>query len=207
MFLSPEIILKGYDKGIFPMSASKNDPFVYWVDPEERGIIKLESFRIPKSLKKLLKRKKFDIRVNMNFEKTISYCAQNIYRESSWINSQIKENYIKLFKIGKAKSIECYENKELIGGLYGLIIGKIFCGESMFSLKTNSSKITMVYLAAYLIEGGFKYIDTQFYTNHLEQFGTEKITKEKYLEILSKYGKKEVKFPNKINSNVLDYFE
>ena len=153
MFLSPEIILKGYDKGIFPMSDSINDPFIYWVDPEERGIIKLESFRVPKSLKKLLKRKKFDIRVNMNFEKTISYCAQNIYRESSWINSQIKENYIKLFKIGKAKSIECYENKELIGGLYGLIIGKIFCGESMFSLKTNSSKITMVYLAAYLIGG------------------------------------------------------
>ena len=207
MFLSPEIILKGYDKGIFPMSDSINDPFVYWVDPEERGIIKLESFRVPKSLKKLLKRKKFDIRVNMNFEKTISYCAQNIYRESSWINSQIKENYIKLFKIGKAKSIECYENKELVGGLYGLVIGKIFCGESMFSLKTNSSKITMVYLAAYLKEGGFKYIDTQFYTNHLEQFGTEKIKKEKYLEILSKYGRKALKFPNKINSNVLDYFE
>ena len=94
----------------------------------------------------------------------------------------------------------------MIGGLYGLIIGRIFCGESMFSIKKNASKISMVYLAAYLKEGGFKYIDTQFYSEHLKQFGTKKIEKQRYLEILSLHGKTDTVFPEKIKKNVLEYF-
>ena len=119
------------------------------------------------------------------------------------------ENFelIKLFQIGKAKSVECFENNNLIGGLYGIIVGEIFCGESMFSLKNNSSKISMVYLAAHLKEGGFRYIDTQFYSEHLRQFGTKKINKEKYLDILTKYGKTDSSFPVQIKKNVLEYFK
>ncbi|MAI59387.1 MAG: hypothetical protein CMM92_00005 [Rickettsiales bacterium] len=109
--------------------------------------------------------------------------------------------------MGIAKSIECFENDKLIGGLYGLIVGKIFCGESMFSIKKNSSKISMVYLAAFLKEGGFKYIDTQFYSEHLKQFGTKKIEKKKYLEILSQHGKEQVVFPEEIKKGVLEYFK
>jgi leucyl/phenylalanyl-tRNA--protein transferase len=188
------------------MADSFYDPFVYWVDPKERGIIKLNEFKISRSLKKELKKSHFKIKVNQNFEKTINLCARNLNRKSTWINNQIIENYIKLFEIGVAKSIECFENDKLVGGLYGLIVGKIFCGESMFSIKKNSSKISMVYLAAFLKEGGFKYIDTQFYSEHLKQFGTKKIEKEKYLEILSQHGKKDVVFPEKIKKDVLEYF-
>ena len=135
MFLSPTIIIKGYNKGIFPMADSFNDPFVFWVEPKERGIIKIEEFKINRSLKKELKKQNCTIKVNENFEKIIKLCAQNSNRKSTWINNQIIESYIQLFKIGIAKSIECFENDKLIGGLYGIIVGKIFCGESMFSLK------------------------------------------------------------------------
>jgi|TARA_B100000035_G_scaffold285406_1_gene268946 leucyl/phenylalanyl-tRNA--protein transferase len=207
MFLSPTIIIKGYNKGIFPMADSLNDPFVFWVEPKERGIIKIEEFKINRSLKKELKKQKCTIKVNENFEKIIKLCAKNSNRKSTWINNQIIESYIQLFKIGIAKSIECFENDKLIGGLYGIIVGKIFCGESMFSLKKNSSKIALAYLAAYLKEGGFKYIDTQFYSEHLKQFGTKKIKKEKYLNILSRYGKNNADFPKKIKKNVLEYFK
>ena len=207
MFLSPQIILDGYNKGLFPMAESSNDPFIYWVDPKERGIIKLNEFKISRSLKKELKKSHFKIKVNQNFEKTINLCAKNLNRKSTWINNQIIENYIKLFEIGGAKSIECFENDKLIGGLYGLIVGKIFCGESMFSIKKNSSKISMVYLAALLKEGCFKYIDTQFYSEHLKQFGTKRIKKKKYLEILSQHGKAEIVFPKEIKKNVLEYFK
>ena len=207
MFLSPEIILEGYNKGLFPMADSFNDPFIYWVDPKERGIIKLNEFKVSRTLKKELKKNNFNVKVNKNFEKTINLCARNLNRKSTWINNQIIENYIKLFKIGVAKSIECFENDKLIGGLYGLIIGKIFCGESMFSIKRNSSEISMVYLAAYLKEGGFKYSDTQFYSEHLKQFGTKKIEKKQYLEILSQHGKADTVFPEEIRKNVLEYFK
>ena len=185
MFLSPEIILKAYTKGIFPMSDSFDDPFVYWVDPKIRGIIKLDEFKISRSLKKTLKKKKFLIKINKNFDKVINLCAKNTNREKTWINKQIIANYTKLFQIGKAKSVECYyKNKLGFGGLYGIIIGNIFCGESMFSIEKDASKISLVYLAAHLIEGGFEFIDTQFYSEHLKQFGTKKIIRNDYKELL-----------------------
>ena len=207
MFLSPEIILEGYSKGLFPMADSFNDPFVYWVEPKERGIIKLNEFKVSRSLKKELKKNNFNIKVNKNFEKTINLCARNLNRKSTWINNQIIENYIKLFKIGVAKSIECFENDELIGGLYGLIIGKIFCGESMFSLEKNASKIALTYLAALLKQASFRFIDTQFYSEHLRQFGTKKISKKKYRKILknNKLEENQV-FPKKLDSYILEYF-
>ena len=130
---------------------------------------------------------------------------KNSNRKKTWINKQIISNYTKLYKIGKAKSVECYYEKKLVGGLYGIIIGSIFCGESMFSLEKNASKISLAYLAAHLIEGGFKFIDTQFYSNHLKQFGTKKIIRNDYKEILLSNKKNLKMFPEKISDDILDY--
>ena len=206
MFLSPEIIIEAYSKGIFPMADSHNDPFVYWVDPKIRGIINLREFKISKSLRKVLKKKNYKVKINKNFEKVINLCAKNPLRNNTWINNQIIINYIKLHKIGKANSVECYYNNELVGGLYGILLGNIFCGESMFSIQKNASKISMVYLAAHLIEGGFEFIDTQFYSEHLKQFGTKKIIKSEYLKLLLENKNKPKSFPLDISQNILEYF-
>ena len=206
MFLSPEILLKAYAKGIFPMSDSLDDPFVYWVDPQIRGIIELNEFKITKSLKKTLKKKKYVIKINTNFERVIELCAKNINREKTWINKQIISNYIKLFKIGKAKSVECYFNNKLAGGLYGITIGNIFCGESMFSIEKDASKISLAYLAAHLMEGRFKFIDTQFYSSHLKQFGTKQIIRNDFHQLLLKNKKEIREFPEKISKDILKYF-
>ena len=206
MFLSPEIIIEAYSKGIFPMADSHNDPFVYWVDPKIRGIINLREFKISKSLRKVLKKKNYKVKINKNFEKVINLCAKNPLRNNTWINNQIIINYIKLHKIGKANSVECYYNNQLVGGLYGILLGNIFCGESMFSIQKNASKISMAYLAAHLIEGGFEFIDTQFYSEHLKQFGTKKIMKSEYLKLLSRNRNKPKIFPLNISQNILEYF-
>ena len=206
MFLSPEIIIEAYSKGIFPMADSHNDPFVYWVDPKIRGIINLREFKISKSLRKVLKKKNYKVKINKNFEKVINLCAKNPLRNNTWINNQIIINYIKLHKIGKANSVECYYNNELVGGLYGILLGNIFCGESMFSIQKNASKISMAYLAAHLMEGGFEFIDTQFYSEHLKQFGTKKIMKSEYLKLLSRNRNKPKIFPLNISQNILEYF-
>ena len=150
MFLSTHLVLKAYEKGLFPMSDSNNDPYIYWVEPKERGIIDLKEFKVPRSLKKIIKKSDYEIKINLRFEDVIKLCSKNKYRNTSWINDQIIENYTKLNKLGFAKSIEYYHNGKLAGGLYGIIMGKIFCGESMFSLMPNSSKISLVYIATLL---------------------------------------------------------
>ncbi len=208
MFLTTKLVLKAYEKGIFPMSDSNYDPYIYWVEPKVRGIIDLNEFKISKSLSKIIKREKHRIEINNNFISVINLCAKNKNRNNSWINKQIIDNYIKLHELGFAKSIECYYNNSLVGGVYGIIIGKIFCGESMFSLEKNASKIALTYLAALLKQAKFKFIDTQFYSEHLKQFGTKKISKRKYHEIL-KINKLEesLTFPKKLDNYILDYFK
>ncbi len=208
MFLSTDLVLKAYEKGLFPMSDSIYDPYIYWVEPKERGIIYLNEFKISKSLSKELKKESFVIKFNSKFKDVINLCAKNKFRDTSWINKQIIDNYIKLHELGYAKSIECFHDNKIIGGLYGIIIGKIFCGESMFSLKKNASKIAMTYLAAALKQAKFKYIDTQFYSDHLKQFGTKKISRKKYQEILKKNAsEKKPKFPEKLDKLILEYFK
>ena len=208
MFLSTDLVLKAYEKGIFPMSDSNYDPYIYWVEPKERGVIDLKEFKVSKSLTKLIRKNIHTVEINSNFEKVINLCAKNKKRKNSWINKQIIENYTKLHKLGFAKSIECYFDKSLVGGLYGIIVGGIFCGESMFSIKENASKIALTYLAALLKQGGFKFIDTQFYSDHLQQFGTKKISKNKYLKLLkeNKFLENPI-FPERLEKNVLDYFK
>ena len=164
MFLSTDLVLKAYEKGLFPMSDSNYDPYIYWVEPKERGVIDLKEFKVTKSLKKVIKQNKYNIKINTCFQDVIKLCSKNKFRKSSWINKQIIENYIELHKLGFAKSIECFKEEKLVGGLYGIIIGKIFCGESMFSLEKNASKVALVYLAALLKQNDCKFIDTQFYS-------------------------------------------
>jgi leucyl/phenylalanyl-tRNA--protein transferase len=207
MFLSESLVLQAYRKGLFPMSESSEDPYIFWVNPEQRGIIYLNDFKITKSLKKFIKKKNFSIKVNKNFSKVIKLCAKNKFRSSTWINDQIIRSYINLSKKEKAISIECFEENKLVGGLYGVILGEIFCGESMFSVTKNSSKVCMAYLAVLLIQNGFKLIDTQFYSDHLSQFGTIKISKADYLKILNKNNsKKDLKISKNLKKNLDEYF-
>ena len=207
MFLSKDIVLQAYKKGLFPMSDSHEDPYIFWVNPEQRGIIHLNNFKISKSLKKFIKKLSFSIKINENFSDVIKLCAKNKYRNSTWINKQIIDSYTKLSITGIAISIEYFEEGRMLGGLYGVILGEIFCGESMFSLKKNASKICIAYLAAHLIDSGFKIIDTQFYSDHLSQFGTIKISQEKYLNILNENNlKKDLTINKNLKKNILEYF-
>ena len=207
MFLSKDLILRGYKKGIFPMSESSDDPFIFWVSPEKRGIIEVDEFIVPKSLKKFIRKKKYSVKVNANFSKVIKLCAKiTKKREETWINNQIIENYIKLHTEGFASSFECYYNDELVGGLYGVKIGRIFFGESMFSIKDNASKVALVHLVAYLKQGQFKFIDTQFITSHLRQFGAKEVPKNKYINILKRNISQKKNIPLKLNKDILEYF-
>ena len=207
MFLSKDLIIRGYKKGIFPMSESSDDPFIFWVSPEKRGIIEVDEFIVPKSLKKFIRKKKYSVKVNTNFSKVIKLCAKiTKKREETWINNQIIENYIKLHKEGFASSFECYYNDELVGGLYGVKIGRIFFGESMFSIKDNASKVALVHLVAYLKQGQFKFIDTQFITSHLRQFGAKEVPKNKYINLLKRNISQKKNIPLKLNRDILEYF-
>ena len=208
MFLSENIVLQAYRKGMFPMSESIDDPYIFWVNPEQRGIIHLNDFKVSKSLRKIIKKENYVIKVNNNFTKVIELCAKNKFRDSTWINKQIVDSYTSLSRMGKAISVEYYENNQILGGLYGVILGEIFCGESMFSLKDNASKISIVYLAAFLKQSGFRIIDTQFYSEHLRQFGTIEISQSEYLDILKENNnKKDLSFQKTLNVSVLNFFK
>ena len=199
MFLTPGIILKAYKKGLFPMSESYYDPYIYWVDPNERGIIDLQDFRLPKSLKKILK-KKFTIKVNSRFESVINLCAKNQYRHSTWINNQIIDNYTELFHKGIAKSVECYDREKLIGGLYGIVLGKYFVVKVCLVSEKMQVKLPWYILLLFLKQGSFNIIDTQFYSEHLRQFGTKRINKNEYKNILKKNSTENLTFPEKIKT-------
>ena len=178
MFLSDELIINGYKKGIFPMAESSDDPYVFWVNPEKRGVIFVDDFIVSKSLRKRSK------------------------RTQTWINKQIIESYTELYNKGFAKSVECYQTDKLVGGLYGVQIGGIFFGESMFSFVENASKVAL----AYLKEGGFMFIDTQFLTEHLKQFGAKEISRSNYHKILKDHIDCKKNFPLKLKKKVYEYF-
>ena len=207
MFLTAHSVIDGYKKGIFPMAESKNNPYIYWVSPEYRGIIDINNFTVSKSLKKVIKKNKFLIKINNDFSGVLKNCSElNNKRTETWINDEIINSYIELNKLGMATSIESYLDEKLVGGLYGVQLGKIFFGESMFSKIDNASKVALVYLVAFLKEGDFKVLDTQYITNHLKQFGAIEITRKKYLTILSQNINEKAVFPKKIKKNVLEYF-
>ena len=167
------------------MADSNDAEKLFWVDPDTRGIIPLDNFHVPRSLKKTIRNNTYEIRYNYDFEGVIKACAEKTKKRSeTWINHQIMESYRNLFFIKHAHTVECWMEDELVGGLYGVSIGGAFFGESMFSRKDDASKVALVYLVVRLKRCGFVLLDTQFSTKHLEQFGTKEITREAYQKLL-----------------------
>lgn len=185
--ITPELLLRAYSIGMFPMSDAADDPELFWVEPEIRGIIPLDEFHVSASLAKAIRKRPFDIRFNTAFDAVVYKCAEAAPdRPSTWINQTIRELYGALHRIGHAHSVEAWEGDELVGGLYGVSLGSAFFGESMFSRRTNASKICLVYLVERLRERGFTLLDTQFTTEHLKTFGAVDIPKEAYGLLLDK---------------------
>ncbi len=189
-------LLHGYANGIFPMADSRDDEDFYWYDPEFRGQLAVNNLHIPKKLQKTIKKKPYKICINRNFKAVINSCA-GVYkgRNETWINDKIENLFCELHEMGFAHSIEAYDEEDnLVGGLYGLSLGGTFCGESMFSTKTDASKICLVYLTAILWKQGFDLLDTQFVNDHLKQFGVYEISRLEYKEKLSKSIHKPIQF-------------
>ncbi|MBW8320561.1 MAG: leucyl/phenylalanyl-tRNA--protein transferase [Arenimonas sp.] len=185
--ITPELLLRAYSIGLFPMSDAADDPEIFWVEPEMRGILPLDAFHISKSLAKAVRKKPFDIRFDTAFDTVVEKCAEEAEdRPSTWINDTIKELYGALHKLGHAHSVEAWEGDTLVGGLYGVSLGSAFFGESMFSRRTNASKICLVHLVERLKMRGFTLLDTQFTTEHLKTFGAIDVPKGDYLTLLDK---------------------
>ena len=174
--LTPELILYGYQRGIFPM-ADPHDDAIYWYRPTRRGVLPLDDFHVPKNLRKLVRRGVFEVTTNQDFEAVIRACAD---RPSTWISEDIIDTYTTLHRWGYAHSVECRQEGTLVGGLYGVAIGGAFFGESMFHRVSNASKVALVHLVRRLRRGGFILLDTQYTTRHLEQFGVQAIPAEEY---------------------------
>jgi len=183
--LTPELVIQGYTLGVFPMAGHRDAPDVQWVSPMIRGILPLESFHVPSRLKKTIRRKPYVICVDTDFEGVIHACAHpRKNRSDTWINNQIIRVFCQLHKLGYAHSVEAWRDGKLVGGLYGMALGGVFFGESMFSFAPDASKIALVHLVALLNLGNFALLDTQFVTDHLRQFGAREISGALYLRKL-----------------------
>lgn len=183
--LSPELILKAYACGVFPMAERKDDPSVFWVDPDWRGVIPLDEFHLPRRLGRTVRSGKFQITVDQAFDQVIRKCAEHTaQRVESWINDDIVEVYAELHRLGNAHSVESWNGRQLVGGLYGVSLGAAFFGESMFSRKSDASKVALVHLIERLRAGGYALLDTQFVTEHLSGFGAVELPRGTYLEQL-----------------------
>ncbi|WP_434733898.1 leucyl/phenylalanyl-tRNA--protein transferase [Rhizobium sp. YTUHZ044] len=184
--ITPDILLRAYSIGLFPMAESADDPEIFWVEPELRGVLPLDDFHISKSLAKTVRRKPFDIRFDHAFDQVIAACAEETSgRPSTWINQTIRSLYSTLFEIGHAHTVEAWDGDQLVGGLYGVSLGSAFFGESMFSRRTDASKICLVHLVDRLREKGFTLLDTQFTTEHLKTFGAIDVPKAEYALLLA----------------------
>ena len=175
--LTPELLLHGYSVGIFPMSEARDDPEIFWVDPCKRGVMPLDGFHISRSLRRAMSRSSWTITIDCDFEGVVDGCAD---REDTWINTEIRSLYTGLFTRGHAHSLEIWEGKTLVGGVYGVVLGAAFFGESMFSRRTNASKIALACLVDRLNKGGFLLFDTQFITDHLASLGAHEISRAQY---------------------------
>lgn len=183
--LTPEVVLRAYSIGIFPMASHRNDPTVHWVAPAMRGILPLTDFHIPRRLRRTVRSDAFEVRVNTAFASVIDACAEpRPGHPETWINDNIAHVFGELHQMGMAHSIETWQGGQLVGGLYGLALGGAFFGESMFSFTTDASKVALVHLVALLHLGGFVLLDVQFVTEHLRRFGAIEIPAGQYLYLL-----------------------
>jgi leucyl/phenylalanyl-tRNA--protein transferase len=179
--LTPDLIVRAYMAGIFPMAEDANSPDIFWVSPQMRGVLRLDGFIASKSLRKRLRTHDWHVRVDTDFPAVIFGCATSgTDRQSTWINQTIVDIYGELFERGVCHTVEVWEGDELVGGLYGLAIGAAFFGESMFHRKTDASKVALAHLVDRLNAGGFVLLDTQFLTDHLASLGGIEIPRETY---------------------------
>ena len=184
--LTPELLLRAYAVGLFPMAYAADSPDLYWVDPEMRGVLPLEQFHIPRRLRRTVRTGGFEVRCNTAFEKVIAACAESRHdRPSTWINTAIMDLYKSLHEMGRAQSVEIYVEGEMVGGLYGVSLCGAFFGESMFSRRRDTSKVALVHLVARLRAGGYTLLDTQFVTPHLRRFGAVEMPRARYLSQLA----------------------
>jgi leucyl/phenylalanyl-tRNA--protein transferase len=194
--LTPEILLRAYAEGLFPMAERRGDPTLYWVSPEQRGIIPLDGFHVPRRLARTVRSARFTVTADRCFAEVMRACAAPAPgREESWINDEILRLYTALHVGGHAHSVECWEAGELVGGLYGVRLGAAFFGESMFSRARDASKVALVHLVEGLARGGFTLLDTQFITGHLASLGAIEIPRARYLALLHDALNKEAIWP------------
>lgn len=180
--LTPDLLMRAYSMGVFPMSEHRDDPDIFWVDPIRRGIFPLDEFHISRSLAKAIRRADYTVTLDADFEGVLHACAA---REETWINGEIHNLYMALHAKGKAHSIEVWRGDSLIGGVYGVVLGGAFFGESMFSNATNGSKIALAFLITHLRRAGFTLFDTQFITDHLASLGAIEIPRADYHKLLT----------------------
>ena len=183
--ITPEVLLKAYACGIFPMAESAEDPSLYWIEPERRGVIPLEAFHVSRRLARTVRSDRFAVHIDRDLPAVIAQCAApQEGRGRTWINERIRALYCKLHERGHCHSVEAYEDGALVGGLYGVRLGRAFFGESMFHTARDASKVALVHLVARLRAGGFTLLDTQFVTEHLRTFGTIEISRRQYHRLL-----------------------
>ena len=184
--LTADDLIAAYSIGVFPMADSAETRNVRWIEPRLRGIVPLDGFHVSRSLRKTLRRAPFEIAVDRDFDAVMRACAAPAPgREQTWINADILAAYGDLHRRGHAHSVECRQNGELVGGLYGVSLGAAFFGESMFSRVADASKVALVHLVARLRVGGYALLDTQFLTAHLEHFGAVAVPRRRYLALLA----------------------
>jgi leucyl/phenylalanyl-tRNA---protein transferase len=183
--ITPQVLLKAYACGIFPMAESAEDNALYWIEPERRGILSLDRMHVPRRLARTIRSGGFEVKVDRNFEAVIDGCAApRSGRRSTWINGRIRGLYRELFALGHCHTVEVWQDGALTGGLYGVHLGRAFFGESMFSRARDASKIALVYLVARLRYGGFTLLDTQFVTSHLARFGAIEVSRDEFQRFL-----------------------
>jgi leucyl/phenylalanyl-tRNA---protein transferase len=185
--IPPEMLLAAYGSGVFPMADDRDDPELYWVEPRERAILPLDGFRLSTSLRKVVRQDRFIVTTDRAFGDVVVACAAPATaRESTWISRRIEASYHQLFAIGHAHSVECWQGGQLVGGLYGVSLGRAFFGESMFHTATDASKVALAHLVARLLVGGFTLLDCQFHTDHLESLGAMTLPQRAYLSLLQR---------------------
>ncbi len=183
--ITPEVLLKAYACGIFPMAESADDPALYWIEPEMRGVLPLDRFHVPARLARTVRSDRFTVTLDRDFDAVIDGCAEpREGRSRTWINIRIRKLYRKLYERRYCHSLEVYEDSTLVGGLYGVTLGRAFFGESMFHVARDASKVALVHLVARLRAGGFRLLDTQFVTDHLKVFGATEVPRRQYHRLL-----------------------
>lgn len=199
--LSVRNLVWAYANGIFPMGRSATSTRIDWFDPDPRGVLPLDAFHVPRSLRKTLRKSPYEVRIDGDFAATMAGCAA---RGSTWINDEIRRGYCEMHEAGLAHSVECWRDGRLVGGLYGVHLKAAFFGESMFALETDASKVALVHLVARLRAGGFLLLDTQMATDHMMRFGAIEIPRAEYRERLAKALAGEAVFYREAGAGVLD---